>query len=247
MTVLVDRTGREVDWSQRLDPTMMCRWSRTTISGKSVRGSLRTIAHFEQLDEKAMRRFKTHFTVIQAPYNTTVAASAGTHDYDCCVDWYLPGVDWWTTQRWSRANGLAGWYRHPPTFPNHMHSFTIPALKGGQLAYTFATRVGIYVPGQLVDYYNHAFGLSEQHTPGSDRSWFPKSIASTVFDLDRFIQRKREENMEYKDWSAASKKELAADVANAILAAQLNRSGDVDNEYKNKDVRWALKQASAKK
>lgn len=246
MTVLNDRTGLEVDWSKDLDPTMMCRWDQRSIYGQVVRGSLRTIAHYEDLDRKALRRFGVHFTIIQPPYNTGVPASAGTHDYDCCVDWYLPGVDWWTSQRWGRFNGLWGWHRFPPKFSLHNHGFTAPALINGRVPDQFATRVGIYVPGQLYDFKNHAFGLSGQHTPGSDKSWFPKNLAASVFDLGRFIEKKREENMEYKDWSAASKKEFAADVAKALLEAPLNRGTDGEAAFKDKTVRWALKEAAGR-
>jgi hypothetical protein len=192
MTVLNRKTGKELHWDRKpISPRQKVRWSRDTMYGKPVLGSMRTICHFDRLNHKAMRRFGVHFTIIQPPYNTTVAASAGTHDFDCCVDWYLPGVDWWTAQRWGRANGLGCWYRHPPAFSQHLHGFTLPALRHGQLSWSFSTKVGIYVPGQLYDYYKHAFGLSGQHTPYSDKSWFPKDIASTVFNLGDFIHDKR--------------------------------------------------------
>lgn len=192
MSVLNLKTGKEIKWDRTsLNPRHKVRWSRDSIHGTRVVGSLRTISHFEYLDRKAMHRFGVHFTIIQPPYNTDVPASAGTHDFDCCVDWYLPGVDWWTAQRWGRYNGLGCWYRRPPAFSPHIHGFTLPALDNGKLSWTFATKVGIYVPGQLYDYYKHAFGLSGQHVPNSDSSWFPKNIASTVFDLKAFIQHER--------------------------------------------------------
>ena len=40
---------------------------------------------------------------------------------------------------------------------------------------------------QLTDYYNHAFGLKDQHTTNSDHSWFAADIEATIFDLDRYI------------------------------------------------------------
>jgi hypothetical protein len=46
--------------------------------------------------------------------------------------------------------------------------------------------VGWYVPRQLDDY-NHAFGLKDQHEPGSDDSRLPSNINATVFDLHKYI------------------------------------------------------------
>ena len=50
--------------------------------------------------------------------------------------------------------------------------------------------VGVFVPGQLVDYFNHAFGLAGQHEPNSDKSWFPPDIKATIFYLQRYIDRR---------------------------------------------------------
>lgn len=176
------------------DPTVRVKWSRKTMYGQTVTGSLRTICHIDRLYNLSLKRFDSPLTIIQPPYNSSVSASAGTHDYDAVIDWYIPGVSYWTAQRWSRANGLWGWYR--PTnsqWSNHLHGGTIPPQKGTARADDYADngfRVGVYVPGQLADYYNHAFGLSGQHTPGSDRSWFPKNIKDTIFDLDAYIARR---------------------------------------------------------
>lgn len=198
MTILT-LAGKPLDLNQDLDPTMMVKWDRTDTGGDPVRGSLRTIAHIDDMNEKALRRFGVPYTIIQPPFNTGVPASAGTHDWDVMRDWYLPGVPWWTAQRWGRANGEFVWYRHPPLFGNHLHGGTLPVPEGKVRSDDFATRVGIYVPGQLIDYYNHAFGLSGQHTPGSDKSWFPADIDATVFNLNDYIQRKRDDMFEKDD------------------------------------------------
>lgn len=189
--------GKPIRWKRdEYDPTELVLWSRKTTGGKPIKGSLRTIAHLDRLNRLAVRRYGTQIQILQAPYNTTVPASAGTHDYDACVDWYIPGVGWWEQQRFGRANGHGCWYRHPPTFGNHIHGFTIPPQSGKVRADDFADggfKVGKYVPGQLHDYYQHALGLAGQHQPGSDRSWFPANIRSTIFNLDAYIaNRKRQ-------------------------------------------------------
>lgn len=194
--------GRPINWAKPPRPTTKVRWSKKDSSGRLVTGSLRTIAHLDRLNNLALKRFGVEIIIIQPPFNTTVRASAGTHDYDCCVDLYIPGVSWWTQQKFFRANGLACWYRHPPSFGNHIHGFTLPEREGRSISDDWQVagyKVGIYVDGgystrgglvtssQISDYYNHAFGLSGQHTPNSDKSWFPTQIEQTIFDLDKYV------------------------------------------------------------
>jgi hypothetical protein len=238
MTVLT-MTGKRLDGSKPKDPRMMVRWDTLCDNGKVFKGSLRTVAHMDSMSAAAERKFGTRIHVIQPPYNTGVAASAGTHDFDCCSDIYIPGVGWWTAQRFLRARGFGCWYRHPPLFGNHIHGFTLPGD-----AWHFATRVGIFVPGQLTDYHNHAFGLASQHTPGIDHSWFPKDIRATTFNLRKYIQRQKEMEMEYMDWSKASKDEFAADVKRAILGetVMVRKS----KEAKDGTVKRTVKQAIAR-
>lgn len=200
MPEVLRMNGRKVNFARLAkidyDPTVRVKWSQKTLYGQTVTGSLRTICHFDRLYTLSLKRFGEPFTVIQPPYNTTVAASAGTHDFDACIDWYIPGIGYWAAQRWGRANGLAGWYRSTNTiWSNHLHGFTLPPSPKGDTNHwddfgAAGFKVGVYVPGQLVDYYNHAYGLSGQHEPGSDGSWFPPNIKSTIFDLDQFIERR---------------------------------------------------------
>ena len=183
--------GRRIDWRNPPRTNHMCRWTKKTMYGKPIRGSFRTLCHLNRLNNIALRRFGTELVVIQSDWNTTVAASAGTHDFDSVWDIYIPGVPWWVQQRFFRANGFGCWYRHPPLFGNHIHGFTLPHPEGSYHGDDFAsqgTRVGIYVPGQLQDYYNEAFGLSGQHTPRSDHSWFPKNKNATVFNLHNYVK-----------------------------------------------------------
>lgn len=235
-------SGKPVDFNRDLDPTMMVRWDRRDTGGDIVRGSLRTIAHIDQENIRALAIFGAPYTIIQPPYNVGYPPSAGTHDKDVMRDWYIPGVSWWTQQRFGRSQGEFVWYRYPPAFGNHLHGGTLPIPNGGSRFDDFDTPVGVYVPAQLVDYYNHAFGLSGMHTPGSDRSWFPKDIDSKVFNLDRYIQKQRELNMEYKDWSPESKAEATDDVVKALLGAKLKvrKSANPDDGLVEVTVRQAL-------
>ena len=204
--------GKPIDWTKPPKPTDRVMWSERDWQGDKVIGSLRSIAHLDRLDALAKGRgWKSGIVIIQPPYNTGVLASAGTHDYDACSDLYIPGASWWDQQRFLRANGFACWYRHPPKFGNHIHGFTLPPREGKSISDDFKVhgfKVGKYVDGgystygrlvtssQISDYYARAFGLSNMHTPGSDKSWHPAThlkggVASTIFDLDAYIARRR--------------------------------------------------------
>lgn len=198
--------GRPINFHAPPKPNTRVQWSKRDTSGRVVTGSFRTIALLNRLNNLAVgnRHWKSGIAVIQPPYNTTCAASAGTHDKDACVDLYVPGVDWYAAQAFLRRNGFACWYRHPPTFPYHIHGLVLPP-QGPSSSRSDDFRhggfdVGLYVDGgasaygsvrassQIADYYAHAFGLSGQHTPNSDRSWFPANIKSTIFDLDAYVK-----------------------------------------------------------
>jgi hypothetical protein len=180
--------GRPINFNNPPAATKIVRWSKRDVDGRVVKGSLRTICHLNRLNNLSLKKHGVALRIIQPPFNTDVPASAGTHDFDCCVDLYIAGIDWHKQQRFFRANGLGCWYRHPPLFGNHIHGFTLPLREGVVHEDDFATQVGSFVPGQLVDYYNHAFGLKDQHTPNSDQSWFPNNIDATIFDLQRYIR-----------------------------------------------------------
>jgi hypothetical protein len=194
MTVLNIHSGKELHWDLDQDPTKMVRWSNDTMFGGEVKGSLRTIAHLDWMSDRAVKHFGQRIVVIQAPYNTSVEASKGTHDLDSCKDWYIPGVGWWLTQRFGRVHGDGCYYRHPPLFGNHIHGFTLPH---GQ---HFQTKVGVYIDGgmslygrivassQLADYYAHRNALADH---SHDGSWFPKDISATVFNFQLFLHNKR--------------------------------------------------------
>lgn len=179
-----------------------------TRCGKTFKASRRTFAHIDYtIALLAKQHPGARLEIIQGCYNTTVEASAGTHDFDACIDVRIVGLDWWTAQAFLRACGWAAWYRHTGSWASvgnwHIHMVS--------LGYT--TRVGIFVPGQVSDYLRHALGLKGQHDSGDDTSPFPKSIDDTYFDYDAW-----EDNVPYLDWPDADKKALAADVAKAVAA-----------------------------
>ncbi len=155
-------------------------WGRTR-SGKIAVMGRRTAAHLDATIIRLRKRTKgtAELQLIQSAYNTGVDASAGTHDLDAALDVEIVGMDWDAAQAFLRKNGWAAWFRHPPEFPNHIHMIS--------LGYEPAP-VGIFVPGQVRDYENHAFGLKDQHIPGSDKSWFPPDIDATMFHYRRFIR-----------------------------------------------------------
>lgn len=207
MPVINPRTGQEFRWASKPKPTTRARWHKQTMYGGRVKGSIRAIAHLDRLNNLARHKYNQELVVIQSAFNSTIAASAGTHDYDMCYDVYIPGVGWWETQRFLRRNGFFCWYR--PTTPglwsNHVHGFSMPHWTGSDPSAAFAQhgfKVGVYIDGgislyghkvatsQVDDQIDHAFGLKDQHVPGSDHSWFPLDPAATIFDLSAYVARR---------------------------------------------------------
>lgn len=197
--------GKPINWKKPPKPTDMCTWSKKDINGRTIKGSFRTLCHLNRLNNLAKKKFGKELEVIQRDWNTSVAESKGTHDFDSVFDVYIPGVPWWDVQRFLRANGFWCWYRHAPLFSNHIHGGTLPPREGKLPSDDYAAagfKVGVFVDGgysteghrvtssQIEDYWLHAFGLAGQHTPGSDKSWFPKNIEATIFDLDAYVARR---------------------------------------------------------
>lgn len=195
--------GKPIDWAKPPAPTARVLWSQRASNGKAVIGSLRTIAFIDHLFVLAMKKYNSPLIVIQPPYNTGVAASAGTHDYDACFDWYIPGVSWSEQERFGRANGMANWWRRPPAFGNHQHGFPLPPREGMSINDDFSVggfKVGKYVDGgwslygrevtssQLGDYYARRTGLSGHALADG---WFPPVISKTIFNLNAYIARQR--------------------------------------------------------
>lgn len=181
-----------------------------TIAGRIFRCSRRTAAHLLwTIDELARLHPKARLVIIQAPFNVGVAASAGTHDKDAVLDVEIVGLDWWNAQAFLRKCGWAAWVRYPPTFSWHIHMVSLG----------YPGEVGIYVPGQVRDYYAHALGLAGQHASGSDPSWFPPDIDATVFDYDAY----QEANMPLNDADKAAIRDIVkTEVAAAFAKEQAN-------------------------
>lgn len=151
-----------------------------TRCGKTFRAARRTVAHLDYTLERLAREHPgASLRIIQPSFNTGVPASAGTHDYDACFDVEIVGLDWWAAQEFLRKCGWAAWYRFPPAFGKHLHMISLG----------YPGKVGIFVPGQVDDYYRHALGLKGQHNTDADRSWHPPNIAATVFDYDAWVTR----------------------------------------------------------
>lgn len=210
MTVLYAGTRKPIDWHKPPTPTTTVLWDRKDIYGRDIVGSFRAIAHLDLLDRRAVARFGQHIRIIQSMNHKGYAPSAGTHDEDFTIDADIPGVPWVDVNHFFRSNGHAGWVRTPAQgFSYHWHGFTLPPREGKSISDDFKVhgfRVGKYVDGgyslfgrlvtssQIADYYAKAFGLSGFHRPGSDKSWYPKDIVATIFDLDREIARQRTAN-----------------------------------------------------
>jgi len=197
-------SGRKINWAKPPKATAKVMWSQKTTGGKKVVGSLRTIAHLDYLNNLARKRFGRGLVVIQGPYNTTVKASAGTHDYDACLDVSIPGVPWLTQQNFFRANGGGAYYRGPENGfkTKHIHYFTLPYhAKGVEVSQGYQRtgfKVGRYVDGgwstagkrttssQIEDYYNRRNALKGH---ARDGTWFPPDIDKTIFNLTKYIAR----------------------------------------------------------
>lgn len=112
---------------------------------------------------------------------------------------------WLKAQSFLRSHGWAAWWRHTGTWAPmsnwHIHMVSLPpglpahptADQVGRAYIKLGTKVGKYIDGglstvgktvatsQVVDYYNHALGLANQHDSGDDTTWFPADINAYVF------------------------------------------------------------------
>lgn len=199
MTVLL-LSGKAINFASPPKPSALVQWSRFDMYGRKVIGTYRSIAHLDATDAAAKKKFGTGLVVIQPSYNTGVAASAGTHDFDACFDVYIPGVSWAEQQRFFRSVGWGAYWRRPPKFGHHIHMFSLPLRKGTVRADDYreaGTKVGLYVDGgwstrgykastaQIDAYYNHRDALASNN---ADPSWFPADIPKTIFDLPAYTK-----------------------------------------------------------
>lgn len=198
----------------------------TTIGGKTFRCTRRTEAHLLWTVERlAADHPDARLVILQGCYNVGVAASAGTHDKDAVVDLAILGLDWRLAQRWLREHGWAAWYRTPPTFSEHIHMVSLG----------YPGEVGVYVPGQVRDYYSGRTGLAGHAV---DPSWRPADIDSTVFDYAAFTEEHEMNATQDARLKAVESdvKALVADVDQLVKAFAKFR----DNEWK-RDVEAAAR------
>lgn len=210
----------------------------STFGGKTFKASRRTFAHLWETQRRLdIVRPGAWIRVIQPCYNTGVEQSKGTHDFDATLDVEIVGWDdWWAEQRFLRECGWADWVRYPPTFSWHHHMVS--------LGYT--TRVGIYVPGQIDDYYAHAMGLAGQHAAGSDDTWHPADIDSTVFRFPEW-RTEQESNMPLNAEDRQFIRDAAASAAKASIEALLETdiSPETGDNGEIVTVRVALRRAGS--
>lgn len=137
---------------------------------KYYRGSTldnRTISAFEWAEKHYIKqnpKRRVKWVISQGSYNTTVAASAGTHDGGGAVDLSTTGM----SQRqiegavfWLRKAGFAAWYRAPlpGVWGPHIHAVLIGHRTAAWLA-----------KQQWSDYKNRLDGLAGRRP---DNSWHP--------------------------------------------------------------------------
>lgn len=195
--------GKPIDWAKPPAPTTKVKWSKKDKSGRTVTGSFRHICHIEYTDQQARKEFGVGISIFQPAYTKGYKPSAGTHDYDACIDFEIPGVGWLKQQGFARRHGWGGWWRKPPKFINHIHAFTLPPQEGVDRSDDFAIAgftVGKYIDGgwslygrlvasaQLLSYYAHRTGLVGN---AKDSTWYPPDIKKTIFDLTAFIRAQR--------------------------------------------------------
>ena len=159
-------------------------YSQPNMYGRKFKCSKRTAAHLDRtkarLKKKAQHDKRSYsLKIIQGSYNTGVEASAGTHDFDACLDVEIVGMSWFDAQRWLRSHGWAAWVRVPPTFSYHIHMISLPPYKTN-----FVSKVGLYVPGQVTDYYAHRSGLVGS---AYDNTWHPENIKNTIFNYNAYM------------------------------------------------------------
>lgn len=189
-----------------------------TIAGWRFKASNRTIWHLRWTIFVLKVRFpRAILHIIQPCYHEGVDASAGTHDKDCVLDFWITGgvlgKDPWRAQKIMRKLGWAIWFRHTGTWVAksawHLHGISLPlglpphptALDVGRAFKRLGIVVGEFIDGgytttgrvtttsQVVDYFNHAEGLKGEHDQNDDPSWHPDDINATVFRRSWWFKR----------------------------------------------------------
>lgn len=171
------------------DGSRLITYTQPNIYGRYFKCSRRTAGALDytkmQLAKKAKRDNKSYrLVIIQGCYNTGVAASAGTHDFDACLDVKIEGMSYPEAQTFLRKYGWAAFYRKPPTFTEHIHMVLLPPYM-----LRWVAPVGQWVPGQVTDYYAEP-PLDGLTSNAIDYSWHPPDIRATIFNYDEWLKIK---------------------------------------------------------
>lgn len=183
------------------------RYASDTIYGSAAYMGRATGAHLDDTKAALARAHAgCHLEIIQGGFNTTVAASAGTHDFDGCLDVEIVGMPWDDAQRFLREHGWAAFVRYPPAFGWHIHMISLGCTG----------REGIYVPGQVADYYAHKTGLVGHY---ADNSWHPDDITATIFDYAASLKATERDTMPTIDELLNAKVGPNSTVKDALVAS----------------------------
>lgn len=170
---------------------------RFTFGGKTFRTTRRMKSWLLMLEKELKAKHPNangpgrpaYIRIYQGPYNTSVAASAGTHDKGEVIDCWIVGLTGSEGQAFLRWKGSAAFWRKPGQGPwdHHYHLALIPpgiptnSPSVEQIAAAYKKRgleVGKYVPRQVYDYYHRKNAMAGH---GPDTSPRPSNIGATVF------------------------------------------------------------------
>ena len=190
---LVGMTLTQRYWARKVQFTF---GDKTFTCTRRTRGALRQLA-------RALKKWHPGCSihVFQPCYNTGVALSEGTHDFDAVLDIWINGMTGDEAQTFVRKHGWAGWHRTPAQgFVEHVHMALLPPLAHahptpqmvGQAYWRRGLKVGRYIDGgltsqgvtnstsQVTDYMaNPPRDATSDHN--LDRSWHPTNILATIY------------------------------------------------------------------
>lgn len=206
-----------------------CERHTVTWNGRTfTAGSLLLAALFDLQDWLDKHHPGLYVYVVQGAYNTSVAASAGTHDEDGCVDILIlhrkTGRRVWVRGiRWTRAHHFYSWLRRTGAWASpsrwHFHMIVVGIEGAG-------CPVGEFVPGQIRDARSGRTGLVG-HLLESARIFRPKTYIP--FPYRAWVERKEDEMTSPKNWDkadwAAFNKNVTEDVEDVLTKKRTNGRG----------------------
>lgn len=177
-----------------------------TILGETFDAGRRTAAHLLwTIAELAVDHPGAQLVILQTCYHEGVELSAGTHDGDGVFDFTIIGLGWPEGQAWLRAHGWADWWRHTGAWLGsnawHFHSISLGC----------PGPVGVFIPGQVSDYYADESGLVGHVVDNT-----PHPHPQPIFDYPAWLIA-QEDAMPFRDWPQADQDALTAAVAVAVL------------------------------